>query len=295
MRTSSNPALAEQLPQLVLAEAEPDVAHLLPVFLAIVRQHVADRAAGRPASARAPLRAAPPPGSGTWCSTSSSVAASSSPSSIGSASSSPRRTSTFAKSRSRRRAACSIVAGAIDGDHARDERRERRARPVPCRSRGRRPIQRSDRAARAARGGDDAPPKSSSRSLSQWPAADAKNSCDLVCRRPARPSAAGRPGRRRAWRRPARAAATTAAASRVRARRAQRVVAAGAVAPRRHPAASSSVFRWRLTVDCGSWSTAQSSDDRQLVPLEQEQHPAARGIGQSVRSSKIAASIRISG
>ena len=39
------------------------------------------------------------------------------PSSIGSASSSPRRRSTLAKSRSRRRAACSIVAGAIDGDH----------------------------------------------------------------------------------------------------------------------------------------------------------------------------------
>ena len=76
IRTLSKPGGGEQLAHLVVAEAEPDVAHLLAVLLAIVRQHVADQEPpARPQHARRFASAAP--GSGTWCSTSISVAASS--------------------------------------------------------------------------------------------------------------------------------------------------------------------------------------------------------------------------
>ena len=66
---SSNPASLQQARACVLGEPEPDVAHLLAVALAIVRQHVHEHQ--RPPGLRTRATSASAcAGSGTWCSTS---------------------------------------------------------------------------------------------------------------------------------------------------------------------------------------------------------------------------------
>ena len=61
IRTSVESGVRRAAAELLLGEPEPDVAHLLPVVLAVVRQHVDDDQRGRPASARAPPRRARAP------------------------------------------------------------------------------------------------------------------------------------------------------------------------------------------------------------------------------------------
>ena len=60
----------------------------------------------------------------------------------------------------------------------------------------------------------------------------------------------------------------------------QRVVAAGAVAPRRHPARVRQ--RLQMPADRGLRQLQHRAQlaDRQLLALEQQQHPAAGRIGQ---------------
>ena len=52
------PGSGEEPRHLLLGKSEPDVAHLLLILLALVRQHVDDEQRGRPAGPRAPLRRA---------------------------------------------------------------------------------------------------------------------------------------------------------------------------------------------------------------------------------------------
>ena len=132
------PALVEHSPHVLVGEAEPHVAHLLPVALAIVRQHVDDEQRGRRGLSTRATSASARSGSGTWCSTSISVAASSRASSIGSASSSPRRSSTLSKPLQPLPRRLQHRGRGVDRDDA--ARRTARARRSPgrCRSRDRR-------------------------------------------------------------------------------------------------------------------------------------------------------------
>ena len=244
----------------------------------------------------APARAA---GSGTWCSTSISVAASSSASAIGSASSSPRRTSTFAhvaqpaarrlqhlrrcdRRRSTRATNGASAARDLPGaaaEIADDPALDRAAPGSACRwtTRG--------RTAPRAAGPTARPPTR-------------RTPATCVCRR------ASTPFRRRAsWSAPAVGADLLAQQRpqpprrRVALVERQRVVAARAVAARRDPAG----VRQRLQVPAdGGLRQLQHGAElrhRQLVPLEQQQHPAAGRIRERASGRRRCAgiSIRISG
>ena len=280
MRTRSNPARAEQASELVVAEAQPDVPHLLPVLLAIVRQHVAEeQPAARLQHPRRFRSAAPDPARGAARAAASRRRARR-----------PRSAAPRARRAGRRRSAGRAAAAARPAASRPSDRRRSRARQTArapprsgrCRSRGRRRSS-ARRAAPAARAGARRAPKSSSRSWSHCPAADAKNSCDLRLP-PAEHAlaAAARPDRRPAWR-------STCSRSSDQSRRVgasalverERVVAARAVAPRRRPS-SASEQRLQVPADGGLRQLQHGAQlrHRQLVPLEQEQHPAPRRVGQ---------------
>ena len=182
-------------------------------------------------------------------------------------------------SRSRRRAACSIsplrstaTVRATNGASA------ALVSPVP---QPRSPIVQRESISAGSACSAEAAPNSSRRSRSHCPAADAKNSSDLLCRRPSTPfsrrASWSAPGRRRdllAQQRPEPPRVRVALVER------ERVVAAGAVAARRDPAR----VRQRLQVPAdGRLRQLQHGAQlghRQLVPLENEQHPAPRRIRQ---------------
>ena len=260
MRTSSKPASVSMRAHVIVREAEPDVAHLLPVALAIVRQHVDDDdAAARLEHARdLGQRARPAPAR-------DAARASASPRRAA-----PRRSAALRARRAgarRCRAPGAAFGGLqhrgrrVDRDDARDERRERRAHlPGAAAEIADDPVALGQSAASAARWKRS--PNSSSRSRSHWPADEEKNSCDFVrgarerCLQPPLILRCGRRGRRPVRARAARAGAPAASSS-------SRVIVYRWLVPSARAVTqppSASAFRCRLTVDCGSCMTAQSSD-----------------------------------
>ena len=153
------------------------------------------------------------------------------------------------------------VGRAVDADHARDVRREQRAELPGAAARDRRRPA-SGRAGRAARAGETSAPKSSSRRSIPLPRRRRKKLLRL--RSPPReharqaPLVVIGPARRRDLLADERPEASRAS---VEIRRATCCSSGSCrrVATDTQPA-SASVFRWRLTVDCGSCSTAHSSD-----------------------------------
>ena len=296
----SKPAALEQPRTWSSLKPEPDVAHLLPVLLAIVRQHVGDQRAAPRASARARLRRArrPDPARGAAPASASRHRA-------------PHRRSAAPRARrggSRR----SSIAQPPFAPPAASRRTDRRRSRAPTNGASaaadlaRAAAQIADDPAfveqrRAARADANAAPNKSSRSLSHCPAAEAKNSSDLCAGAPGHLSAAARPGRLRPW--SDLLAHERPQPPRRRVRRRAPACSSGWWLPgaRSTHFASASVFRWRLTVDCGSCRTSHRLRHGQLVPFEQQQHAAAGRIARaSERSSKIgfgtrAASIRKSG
>ena len=197
-------------------------------------------------------------GDGTWCSTSIITAASSESRSIGSASSAPRRRSTLLNASARCARGREHLVRRVNADDGRHVRRQHRQRARPCRNRDRRRST-STAAARAA-------PHATRRRRTVPRAADPtgrptrqRTAARPRCAARARARAAGRPAPRPDVRRAARVSISQSS-RRVRRRPSgERVVPARAVPARATQPASASVFRCRLTVDCGSCSTAQSS------------------------------------
>ena len=233
------------------------MAHLLAVFLVLVRRHVHDHHAA--AGLQHPRRfGQPAAGAGTWCNTSMIVAASSSASSMGSASRVASPQVTFVASRAAprggsissdastamTRATCGARAAVTTAGAATqvandqrgvEQRRDSRVNKRCCRKLVAEPVPLSGR-----RGEE----------LLRLLAAPGEHTLEpphvLLDGRPARRTARARPPDLRAWRR----------------HRAERAAWYRLVPSRLDASqpASPNVFRCRLTVDCGNCSTAQSSD-----------------------------------
>ncbi len=219
-------------------------------------------------------------GSGTWCSTSMMVARSRRPSSIGSASRSPRRRSMLSQVLEPLSSGLQHRGGRVDRDDARHERRERGADLAGS-------------AAEIADGPVSAAPERRERgemkSIAEQFVADAIPLAGRRGEELLRPGAALAERCLQAalilggGRRAADLLADDDATAVVRPHRARASSCRRCWCPRRAPTTqpeSASALRCRLTVDCGSCITRAELRHRQLAPVEEQQQPAPRGVGQ---------------